>query len=872
MYTTSRGYLFAHQTLLAAAQDELGRDIDAYWERVHAWAETYERRGWPENTPLYLLQPYGRLVALLRDTGRATALATDVRRRDRLREVTGSDAACLAEIAAARETVRRVTPDDLGTLAVLAVVEDMVARRNESLHPDIPAVYVRLGRIRQAIGLARSVYQPMERALAVAGVARVLADSGDRRAVGLAEEAVRLAEGVSRRWMLPDVEANTVAARGVLAIALARVDRPDEAMRGLRELPRPQMDSALRTYGNALITTAEALGDPESAAVLLRKAEETTGWFDSVLDRACGLVRVGEVYSARGFSADAERLYESVRELARGQGEGAESLSAIAAYALRETCPDEAKALAAQAAEELGIDGRPVHGGATHSAVLALVAMDRMTEAHQLARSVGGPVRVIGLDSSSDTWLLIAEGWARRGAAAEVWAALEARRNSSLVLVHDYGSTARVIDLLTGAGAAEQVEALLLDMTDSAPTGVTREDLVEALGALAGHFAADDPQRSLKLLHRAEHGCPSVAGPVHHSQHVRLAILAGSLATAGLSDEAEQLVATIDEPSVRAWGCAVVSMALVGHDTSRALRLAEQAVRLGRGIRDLQVMSGPMTAVVQALAWAGAARRVGEVISDTIWAGGVYDGDRARVEAASGLWPHDPRLAGRFVDEVLRRTPGGDVARAAQILVALWPDDSWRRAHIKELAFDTQPDRASHWDRAYDWNRAYPDGVLLVLLTATTDPTAAKVRLDALTVAYERSEPPTSHATGGGALAYAALGDNETARAIAQREDDEERRAKALAQLAAYAACLPGDRVPVPLLDDVFDITLLARRLATLLLPPPSGPDLPKARALLTEALTPCGWHHALPVLAAIDPDAVHRVRDVVFAHLGLSD
>ncbi|MDQ1045820.1 hypothetical protein QFZ76_004056 [Streptomyces sp. V4I2] len=29
---------------------------------------------------------------------------------------------------------------------------------------------------------------------------------------------------------------------------------------------------------------------------------------------------------------------------------------------------------------------------------------------------------------------------------------------------------------------------------------------------------------------------------------------------------------------------------------------------------------------------------------------------------------------------------------------------------------------------------------------------------------------------------------------------------------------------------------------------------------------------HAVPVLAPIDPDAVLRVRDVVFAHLGLSD
>ncbi|MFF1419889.1 hypothetical protein [Streptomyces sp. NPDC058280] len=59
-----------------------------------------------------------------------------------------------------------------------------------------------------------------------------------------------------------------------------------------------------------------------------------------------------------------------------------------------------------------------------------------------------------------------------------------------------------------------------------------------------------------------------------------------------------------------------------------------------------------------------------------------------------------------------------------------------------------------------------------------------------------------------------------------------------------------------------------AHRLAALLFPPSSGRDVPRARALLAEALTPEGWHKAVPVLASIDPKAVLRVRAVVFAHL----
>ncbi|WP_119581449.1 trypsin-like peptidase domain-containing protein [Streptomyces europaeiscabiei] len=867
MYMTSRGYLFAHETLLKAAENELGPDVEAYRKRVHAWAETYERRGWPEDTPPYLLQPYGRLVALLGDTSRATALATDARRRDRLREVTGSDAACLAEIAAAREAVRRGTLDDLGALAVLAVVEDMVARRNKSLHPDIPAVYARLGRVRQAIGLARSVYRPMDRARAVAGVAHVLTESGDRRAVGLAEEAVRLAEGAPRRRM-PYAEADTMAVRGTLAIALARAGRPDAAVRGLRELPRPRKDSAVKAYGNALIKTAETLGDAESAAVLLRKAEETAGWFDFALDRACGLAHVAEAYSALGFAEDTARLYESACELARGQGEGSQHLSEIAAD-LRASFPDEAKALALLAAKALDIDGRPVHGEDTHRAVMALVAMERMAGAHRHAQTMGGGDRLSVEDWPSDIWSLVVEGAARRGAVVEAWAALETW--SVLALPHGHRPTARVIELLTGAGAATEVEALLLDRADDARVSVPREDRVEeALAALAGHFAADDPQRSLALLHKAEHGHASAAGPDALFASERLAAFVGALATVDRPDDVEQLLGTIDEPHVRAWGCAAVSLALAGRDTDQALTFAVHAVELGRTIEDPDLCSEPFTAAIQALGWAGAARQVVEVFAEFTERAGAgllpFAGDLALTETIAGLWQHDPGLAGRLADDVLLRVSGHDVARAARFLVAVRPHDEERAARIERLSFDTRAEQPLRW------NFGYGDEILLSLLIAANDPVAAKARLDEMVASPELSEGPFSQSMGGAALVYAALGDDETARSIARRTTDEARSAETFAQLAAYAACLPADRVPVPLVENSLDITVLARRLAGLLLPPSPGPDLPKARALLTEALTPAGWHHALPVLAGIDPDAVLRVRDVVFAHLGLSD
>ncbi|EFL22023.1 LigA protein [Streptomyces himastatinicus ATCC 53653] len=52
--------------------------------------------------------------------------------------------------------------------------------------------------------------------------------------------------------------------------------------------------------------------------------------------------------------------------------------------------------------------------------------------------------------------------------------------------------------------------------------------------------------------------------------------------------------------------------------------------------------------------------------------------------------------------------------------------------------------------------------------------------------------------------------------------------------------------------------------------PAPDAERLAEARRHLRQLLTGPGWYLALPVLAHLDPDAVRRVRDVVFAHLGL--
>ncbi|MFE9968703.1 trypsin-like peptidase domain-containing protein [Streptomyces sp. NPDC005525] len=885
-HRSSRGYLFAHETLLTTAQDVLGPEVADYLERLHAWADSYKLRAWPEDTPPYLLQSYGRLLVFHQETDRAAAFATDARRRDRFRELTGSDGLCLAEIAAAQETVRRFHPDELGALAALATAGAMVARRNVSLHRDIPAAYARLGRTRHAIGLARSVFRPLDRAQALAGVARVLSEAGDRRAVGLADEAVQLAKAMSAERFYTEDSFCPVVTQGVLATALARDGRGDEAVRLLhglrRQPPRPPFQDTVGPFGDpeaglfteALVTTAAALQDPMNKTDVLRLAEHA-GDVESPSDRVRALVAVADAWTAGGFDDEAARLHRSVLRLVREHAGSPDNLAAVAATALHERHPRMAQRLASLAMAET--DGHrhtglpDVDRRATYGTLHRLVAARRMAEADVLADTLEeADEETLRADTRlrREAWRAVAEGWAREGEATAAWKALE-KSGYVTVAIRDGGVAARLVGLLTRAGAAEQTEAVLTAQNPA------EWAVAGALAALAGHFAADDPERSLRLLRTAEQRHRAADGPAFHVPAGHLVAFAGALATVDRPDEAEQLVESIDSSVTRAWGCAAVSIALTRSDTGRARRLAERAADLSYAAEDSYDRSDALIATARALGWAGARERLSEVIGKLKVAGNqpFMGHEHACLEAAAGLWPHDPDLAGRLVDDV---TPRMRIFRREimQLLVAVGHHDSERSASIRQILHDRH-----HPGRPY--SEPYSDRVLHSMFTATTAPAAARRELDEVEALYESqrgtrrplsaSSPWDYFDPATMAIARAVLGDYEAALAVARREEHSERRAETLAYLAAYAACVPVHHMPVPRHADNRNLPF-AHRLAALLFPPASGPDVPRARALLAEALTTEGWHTAVPVLASIDPKAVLRVRDVVFAHLDFGD
>ncbi|MDG4857790.1 trypsin-like peptidase domain-containing protein, partial [Streptomyces sp. T-3] len=227
-----RGYVFAHETLLRTAQDELGPDVGPYRDRVHAWAARYAEAGWPEGTPGYLLHAYARTVAGERDVQRAVELAADAARHNWMRDATGSDADARREIDTMRELVRRAAPDDLGSLAALAAARHMLAGRNHALSPETVVAVARVGRMRHAVGLARCVPEPTRRAWALVQLASTAPpdDGQPSRVRSLVNEAVGLLKagglkGPAASYLYADdalrVAAVTLMACGLEADALA---------------------------------------------------------------------------------------------------------------------------------------------------------------------------------------------------------------------------------------------------------------------------------------------------------------------------------------------------------------------------------------------------------------------------------------------------------------------------------------------------------------------------------------------------------------------------------------------------------------------------------------------------------------------------
>ncbi|MEU4685915.1 trypsin-like peptidase domain-containing protein [Streptomyces xinghaiensis] len=890
----TRGHLFAHETLYTAALGQLGGDIERYRERLHRWAARYAERGWPRTTPPYLLRPYSRLVTGLGDAVRAARLAADIRRHDRLRAATGSDAAALAEIDTAIGLLRDTEPDDLAHLAPLAAARDLLSGRNRALPPELPPVVAESGDFGRAEGLAHSVYDPFERAMALVGVARVLARRGDRRrAVELVREAEDLAVHLPVDGSPPDEDLGPLH-RGA-AVVLAACGRADEALALVERLKdvdgepvfgdgpdgpdgTPEVVAVGETVemspeaAEALAEVAAALRphDARTATRLLDEAEAAAdGWAPVFRTR----VLVAAARACAGHDEPRrDRLLDRIEAEAEAgtAAEGgveriqASAVTLLAVSELRDTRPERAVRLAralARWADSRTLDPEPhavFHGGTPRTDTVVALALSGLPE-EAAAFAARSPAE----GSSWAAWRrseAVAGAWVRRG-----------RPDRALSILDDGAVQGRDADRLRLALVGTLAEEGHPEEAVRCAAGLARpRDAAAALSTVAGHLLGTDRRRATELLDAAAEALygPAAGAGLEDAALVRLA---EALAVVGDDERAGRTAESMGEPALRWWALAETAVRRGATDSEAALRTLEGALETsGAG-------GGPpegraRIAVAVALERLGAGAKAREP-ADTLTE------EQRAVHAAllsSLLWDHDRAAAESLAAAVESRCT-----------VARPPDEDDPDHAVRTLPFllaalgNRSPARArrmaGHLVRAV--KAASPTELLFSRrqLEAILPLLPGELRRDAgelLGPPGPRDESwpePGDH--GPAALRRAAEGDFAGAEELAREIHDAWERGAALTELAAVLVGSAGPVLAIPGDGALFGQAAWITRRWIGAAGLPAGGGTPertaRARRLLGEVLAAEGWYHALPLLAELEPEAVRGVADVVFARPG---
>jgi hypothetical protein len=281
------GYLLGHEELHQAAVAELGSNrIARYRKRLHSWAEDYGRRGWPVGTPEYLLDGYVAMLTARGNLRRAVEHVTDTARHDRMLDVSGSDAAALAEVqAVARRLAERDDPD-LAALGQVVVHRDHLLDRNSQIPSELLPVWAGLGHFDRVENLAGTLANASYPATysdpqgnICAAIALAIAAGEHEHAYRLVDKAEELARGITVRGPEIGVSSHPWST----AWALARVVGAMEAL-GQHDRAEAVASTLFTEESKVMVLThrakdAIAAGEHERAHRLVVEAEELARTF-----------------------------------------------------------------------------------------------------------------------------------------------------------------------------------------------------------------------------------------------------------------------------------------------------------------------------------------------------------------------------------------------------------------------------------------------------------------------------------------------------------------------------------------------------------------------------------------------------------------
>ncbi|MGW0466932.1 hypothetical protein ACWDX6_16890 [Streptomyces sp. NPDC003027] len=480
-------YLLAHEELQAQAVEMLGRrELDRCRRTLHGWAEKWQARGWPEETPEYLLRGYFPMLRAAADVERMVGCALDPVRHDRLLEATGGDIAALDEVRLAEEAFAGAGVPDLVDLVRLVIRREELVERNDRIPRTLPWAWAALGRTGRAEALARSIPSLDWRALALVDVAAELTARGG------ADEALRIledAEAAARRYSDSfGGERDTTLAEVSRAWAGAGLlDRAQDVARAVddpyvRARLLPELAHAWARQGEEARALALCLPEADDRVRALGLAAVARA-------RAAAGDAAGAVRSAGSEDAGAESLVLAVvsAELRRaGDRAGADEVLARldAVLCASPVLTDVVGALADageydRAAAAASLHPEPAERGwAQRVLALALAAAGEIDRAWELA------CRIEAAPARASAQLGVAAGAAGSGAyerAEEFARTIDDQRCRERALN-------RVVAALAGAGETERAERLARDCAHETDVVDPMVHVVEALAG-AGHFA-----------------------------------------------------------------------------------------------------------------------------------------------------------------------------------------------------------------------------------------------------------------------------------------------------------------------------------------------------------------------------------------------
>ncbi|MFC1400816.1 MULTISPECIES: hypothetical protein [Streptacidiphilus] len=828
----ARTYVLGHDELYRTALAGLGEGaVSEAVQLLHNWAEEYREAGWPTDTPAYLLYSYPALLDRTDEVGRLADVVLDPRRQVELLRRSSADAA-VGQLELTRQRLRQRGEVDLGTLAALGVSWDVLTEGAGALPPSLAEALARLGHVQRALEVARAAAHPADRAQRLAELACVLAEVDPSTAVEAAQEAAALAR---RARLEADIgeEFEADVAAGDAAVALLTVGQDDEGLELLAVL-RPW--AAPKGNLCVVFSRASLAVRPRSVALaeeLLERAQRIAGevQVERLPDPAAPITAWAAIASAATPAREAE-MYAKISEYAGSlplRGLPSSYVRACAAKALCSTRPERAVELALQSAQQIE-DAVSGPDASTRDEPLDRVDLE------------------IAVGTSVDALAAVGEVERARALAAGVPAELR---------VGVFGSVIRssAFDGLVGsnAGPAESAARQAVQLA--------REGVREEAERLLGEATAEQDS------------------PVWHRWETDLDRLAQPLAAVGRFADAEVLAVSLVDPLRRVLALAAVAIeAAAAGNLPDTHRLALEAAEISRGLDgagNFSIFAGSpgddvitaQAAAAQALARAGD-REAALALVEEIALAKPAAAARATTAVAAALRFTDLEGAVRLVDTQRERLmtgdekPGGKICELVLLLVSIADADEQCAERIEQAIDET-------WSSNGIAALENEDQLAVAILESHRQREPALQLLDRVERSLQ-NVPPEHRDCGALAIARAAFGDIEGARRAALDTPVPFGRAVALAAVAGYLS-----RAEMGFRSMSYsaqsELQKLLHPLALLVAPPDADGSLDTAAGFARSALEEGGWRAALPALAHVAPQAVERVRDIVFTYQGIS-